>query len=103
MLRSFIRRLFRARRPSRRWLTEAAALQQAGRYREAVALCQEQLARDDRDVDALQSLAAALLAQGHTTEGLAALDKAAALAPGNAQVFETLGRVRAALGRVDAA
>src|SRR5688572_7684338 len=102
MLASLIRRLFR-KEPSRRWLEQAAALQQAGRYREAADLCQARLAEDDRDADALQALAAALLAQGRTSEGLACLGKAAALAPGDAQIHETLGRVQTTAGRIDAA
>ena len=102
MLASLIRRLFR-KGPSRQWLEQAATLQQAGRYREAEELCQARLAQDDRDIGARQALAAALLAQGKTSEGLACLGKAAALAPRDAQIQETLGRVQTTTGRIDAA
>jgi FkbM family methyltransferase len=78
-------------------------LQQAGRHDEAAALCRERLRREPRDADAQQMLAATLLAQGRTAEGLECLAKAAALVPGEAHVHETFGHVRAAVGQIDAA
>lgn len=103
MLTALISRLFRKPRPSRQWLARVTALQKAGRYREAMSLCESRLAHDDQDVDALQALAASLFAQGHMSEGLACLDKAATVAPGNARVHETLGRVQTNVGRLDEA
>src|SRR4051794_24417537 len=95
LLKRFFGRSHGARRP---WLERATAAQQAGRHAEAVALCRSRLAEDPEDIDALQALAATLLAQGQTQEGLEALRKAAALAHDDTQLFTTLARVCAATG-----
>ena len=98
MLGGLLRRFF-----GRSWLERATAAQQASRYAEAAALCQSRLDEAPNDPDALQALAAALLAQGHAGEGLQALRKASALAPRDAQLLTTLARVCAATGDLDGA
>lgn len=103
MLASLIKRIFRGRHSNEDWTARVAMLQQTGRYAEAAAVCEARLARDVRDVDALQALAAVLLAQGRSANGLETLKKAAALAPRDARVHATLGQVSAAVGLVDEA
>lgn len=68
-------------------------MQQAGRYDEAARACEARLERFPRDSDALQALAAAMLALGRTADGLSALRTAAAIAPADARIQATLGRV----------
>ena len=72
------------------------SLQQAGRYREAMALVARRGSRKTMsDVDALQALAAALLAQGRTAEGLASPRQGrCARAATTRSMHETLGRVQ---------
>ena len=79
------------------------SLQQAGRYDEAANLCEARLASAPEDIDALQALAAARLAQGRTNEGLTHLTKAAAVSPRDGQLLATLARVHAATGDIEQA
>jgi predicted O-linked N-acetylglucosamine transferase (SPINDLY family) len=83
------------------WLQRVMSAQQTGRYEEAAALCHSRLAEAPDDIDALQALAAARLAQGHAEEGLAYLKKAAAAAPHDVQLLATFGRVCAAAGQLE--
>jgi protein O-GlcNAc transferase len=85
------------------WLQRVMSAQQTGRYEEAAALCKSRLSEAPEDIDALQALAAARLAQGRAEEGLAHLRKAVAAAPHDAQVLTTLGRVCSAIGNAEEA
>jgi protein O-GlcNAc transferase len=79
------------------------SLQQAGRYDEAADVCQSRLASAPDDIDALQALAAARLAQGRAHEGLTHLKKAAAASPRDPELLATLARVHAATGDIEQA
>jgi predicted O-linked N-acetylglucosamine transferase (SPINDLY family) len=71
----------------------------AGDVAGAEALYREALAADPRDADAQQYLAVAIFQQGRAGEALEAIARAAALAPGNADVPFNRGRMLAELGR----
>src|SRR5687768_7911586 len=103
MLRSMLKRLLR-RGPERpgaanpQWVEHAATLQRAARHAEAAAVCRARLEAHPADVEALQMLAAALLAQGQTTEGITCLEEAVAHAPERAELHANLARVLTASG-----
>jgi protein O-GlcNAc transferase len=82
-----------AREAGPSWLAEGLQLQHLGRYREAAELSRSVLAREPDNVDALQLLSAALLAQGHSRESLACLRQAAELAPESAETRANLASV----------
>ncbi|MGZ5176933.1 MAG: O-linked N-acetylglucosamine transferase, SPINDLY family protein, partial [Burkholderiales bacterium] len=85
------------------WLERATALHREGRPDEAAAVCRARLAIQPADMQALQALAAALLAQGLSSEGLACLHQALAHAPQSAELHAMLGFVYSATGQIDAA
>jgi tetratricopeptide (TPR) repeat protein len=104
MFGALLTRLFgRSRGTQRSWLEHATAAQQAGRYADAAALCRSRLDEAPDDADALQALAAALLAQAHVGAGTQALRKASALAPDDARLLTTLARVCASTGDLEGA
>ena len=80
------------------WLSEVMRLRQDGRNREIATLCRAVLARQPDDVDALNFLAAALLAQGVSPEGIACLRRIIQLAPHSADTHANLAYVLAATG-----
>ena len=84
------------------WIAETFRLQQLGAHPEVVARCGAALARAPDDADVLNLLAAALLAQGRTQEGIGHLRRATALAP-SAKAHAHLGAVLAATGDFDGA
>jgi len=85
------------------WLHTATTLHRAGRHAEAAGICRARLAAYPGDIEALQALAAALLAQGLSTDGLLCLREAIERAPEKAELHANLGSVYAAGGQVDAA
>jgi protein O-GlcNAc transferase len=85
------------------WLQNATALHQAGRHAEAAAVCRAQLAARPGDLDALQALAAALLAQGFAADGLLCLREAIEREPSKAELHANVAAVYASRGQVDAA
>ncbi|HYH41191.1 MAG TPA: tetratricopeptide repeat protein, partial [Burkholderiales bacterium] len=106
MLGSVLKRLLRRIAPGPRatgWLEESAALHSAGRYADAAVMCRAQLARVPGDTDALQGLAAALLAQGQSAEGLAHLREAARLTPEEPDLHATVASIEAAHGEIESA
>ncbi|HEV7393172.1 MAG TPA: tetratricopeptide repeat protein, partial [Burkholderiales bacterium] len=107
MLSSVLKQLFQkapqAPHSHSSWLEHATALHRDGRPNEAAAVCRARLAIEPADVQALQALAAALLAQGLSSEGLAYLRQALAHAPKSAELHATLGFVYSATGQIDAA
>ncbi len=76
----------------------ANALIRAGRYAEAAAEAEGAVAFDPRHDRAHATLAWAYLKQGQTTEGLAELERAAALSPDSTQWLAQLGQARAMTG-----
>ena len=80
------------------WLAQALEHRAAGRHAAAAALCQSVLAGEPDNIEALNFLAAALLALGRSAEGVAAMRRACSLAPGDAQAHLTLGNVLATVG-----
>ena len=114
MLGSLLKRLLRGRsarvsatthakvlpsgHPEPDWRAEASQLQHLRRYREVAGLARSVLAREADNVDALQLLSAALLAQGETQEGIACLRRAAELAPESAETQANLAAVLARTG-----
>ncbi len=107
MLGNLFRHLLRrpaAREPTgSNWLSEALRLQQGARNRELVTLSRSVLARQPNDVDALNFLAAALLAQGVSVEGIACLRRVIELSPNVADTYVTLADVLAATGDAEGA
>ena len=107
MLGDLFRHLLRrpaAREPAgSNWLSEALRLRQDSRNRELATLSRSVLARQPDDVDALNFLAAALLAQGVSVEGIACLRRVIELAPDAADTYANLGDVLAATGNADGA
>ncbi|HUP94461.1 MAG TPA: tetratricopeptide repeat protein [Burkholderiales bacterium] len=85
------------------WLERATELHRNGDHSAAATLCQARLRVKADDVDALQMLAAALLAQGRSAEGLVHLQAAATHAPSNPTLHANLGFVYSATGQIDAA
>jgi protein O-GlcNAc transferase len=92
-----------AREAGDNWPGEALRLRQLGRQREIVALCRSVLARQPDNADALNFLAAALLAQGESREGIACLRRVTELAPESAEARVTLAAVLAATGNTNGA
>ena len=85
------------------WLERATELHRNGDHSGAAALCETRLSVQADDVEALQMLAAALLAQGRSAEGLIHLESAARHAPSNPALHANLGFVYSATGQIDAA
>jgi Flp pilus assembly protein TadD len=73
-------------------------LTEAGRARDAVALLEPWLRRDDADLDVLNALAVALAADGRPKPALDVLARAARAHPGNTQVMVNVGTVHLAAG-----
>jgi protein O-GlcNAc transferase len=108
MLRKIVKQLLRraagaASAPASQWLEQAAALQRDRRHGEAAALCRARLSTDPRDVEALQMLGAALLAQGASAEGRGCLEAAVTHAPQRADLRAQLAYVYSAGGELDLA
>ena len=85
-----------------RWLETTVRLHQQGAHAEVVARCAAALVREPDHADVLNLLAAALLKQGRTQEGIGHLKRAAALAP-SPKGHAHLGGVLAAIGNFDGA
>jgi protein O-GlcNAc transferase len=85
------------------WLGEALHLHKLGRHAEAVAGCRSVLAREHDNTDALQLLAAALLAQGESREGVACLRRVTELQPDSAEALANLAAVLANVGDLNGA
>ncbi|MDB5808385.1 MAG: domain/SEC-C motif domain protein [Betaproteobacteria bacterium] len=114
MLGSLVKRLFASRAPDKpldvtgvasvdeRWLEETLRLRQQGANNAVVTRCKAALARAPHQSQVINLLAAALLAQGKTQEGIGQLRRAIELAPG-ANAHAQLGSVLAATGDFDAA
>src|SRR5215210_1953581 len=85
------------------WLQNATALHQARRHAEAAEVCRARLAAVPGDVEALQALAAALLAQGLSADGLQCLREAVERAPARADLHANVASVYATCGQIDAA
>jgi tetratricopeptide (TPR) repeat protein len=79
-------------------LRTALQFVEAGRFFEALALC-EPLLRDAEETSVLRIKAAALAGLGRGEEAVAALQRARTLAPGEADTFVVLGCVLGGLGR----
>lgn len=106
MLKNVLRRLFatpRGQRSVQDWRERATVLQQSGAFAQAAALCEARLIEDPEDAEAQQMRGAALFRLGRTTEGLACLHEAAKLAPRNGDLQLQIGRVYAAIGRLQPA
>ena len=80
------------------WLSEVMRLRQDGRNREIATRCRSVLASQPDDIEALNFLAAALLAQGESHEGIAWLRRIIQLAPDAADTHANLAYVLAATG-----
>ncbi len=85
------------------WLARAGEAQRGGRFAQAEAICRAQLAENASELDALQALAAALLAQGRTKEAIIPLQQAVEREPANARLHANLAFVYGALGQLPAA
>ena len=85
-----------------RWIETTLGLQQKGSYPEVVARCEAALARGPDHVDVLKLLAAALLAQGRTQEGIRQLRRVIEIAS-SAKAHAQLGGILAATGNFDGA
>ena len=70
-------------------------------YARAIALERERLSADPQDADAWSTLGLCLAKTGKTAEGLAAIEKALALEPGNLDHFYNAAVVSTLLGRTD--
>ena len=88
---------------SANWLSEALELRQHGRNREIATMCRAVLARQPHNIDALNFLAAALLAQGELREGIECLRRVIELAPDSAETHANLATVLAASGDANGA
>jgi predicted O-linked N-acetylglucosamine transferase (SPINDLY family) len=84
------------------WITETLRLQRLGNMPEVVARCEAALAREPAQIDVLNLLAAALLAQGKTADGIRHLRHANALAP-SAKTHAHLGGILATTGDFEGA
>ena len=84
------------------WIAATLRLQQQGRYQDVVERCENALAREPGQIDALNLLAAALLAQGKVQDGIRYLRRASALAP-SAKAHADLGSILATTGDFDGA
>ncbi len=106
MLRKMVKQLLR-RAPrvqsadAPHWLERAAALHRDARHVEAATLCRAQLEKNAGDVEALQMLAATLLAEGASAEGISCLEAAVRHAPERAALRAQLGNVYSASGQLD--
>ncbi|MEO7727632.1 MAG: tetratricopeptide repeat protein [Burkholderiales bacterium] len=85
-----------------RWITDTLRLQQQGALQEVVARCRAALEHEPGNGEIVNLLAAALLKQGDTGEGLELLRRAAALTP-SADTHARLGDVLAAIGDFEGA
>ena len=88
---------------SANWLSEALELRQHGRNREVATLCRAVLAREPHNVDALNFLAATLLAQSEMREGIDCLRRVIELAPDSAETHANLATVLATTGDANGA
>ncbi len=84
------------------WQQRALQLRAASRHREVEALCRQQLQQQPDDVDAMNFLAAALLAQGQAQAGIECLRRAITSAP-SAEAYRNLAAILAARGDADGA
>src|SRR5262249_53777905 len=80
------------------WLAEPLRLQRLGRHGEVAELARTRLRSSPQDVDALQLLGVALLAQGKSADGLDCLRRAAALVPDSAECQTLLATVLSRTG-----
>ncbi len=80
------------------WLTQVLRLRHNSRHPEIAEICRAVLASRPGNIDALNFLAAALLAQGKSGEGIACLQQAIELAPDSAETYAVLAAVLAATG-----
>jgi len=76
---------------------------QAGRLVESESLCRQILARDARNVTAIQLLARIAFITGHAEQSANLLRQAISLQPGNSHNYGNLGSVLAQAGRLDEA
>ena len=106
MLGSVLKNLLRKNRADAStadWLVTATSLHRAGRHAEAAAVCHQRLANAPNDGNALQALAAALLAQGRSTEALTCLERVAEHMPGGADLHANIATIRSARREFEAA
>ncbi len=106
MLGSLLKRVFGSRSGSaavdQPWLAQTLLLRQQGLNAEVVARCEAALARSPDQIDVINLLAAGLLAQGRTPEGIRQLRRAVDIAP-SADAHMQLGGVLATTGDFDGA
>ena len=91
----------RSRRDELRESTRAFALQNEGRFEEAVGVHREVLARYPRSLATLQRLGFCLMHLGRDDQAVDAFERYLALQPDNANVLQNLGAALYRLGRVD--
>lgn len=105
MLANIFRQWFRGTPPAAPadWLRQALQLREAGRHDLAAELCRTVIAVEPENVEAVNFLAAALLASGQKQAGIEQLRRASALAPGDYNAHFTLGNVLATVGDIDGA
>jgi len=72
-----------------------------GAYEKAIALAREQLSTDPRDTVALSTLGLCLAKTGQAAEGLAPIEKALSIEPGNPELFYDAAVVANLLGQTD--
>ena len=80
------------------WLSAALELRQQGRNRDIATMCRAVLKSQPHNIDALNFLAAALLAQGELDEGKDCLRQVLRLAPESAETHANLAAALAASG-----
>src|SRR5258706_2957829 len=85
------------------WLSAALELRQQGRNRDIATMCRAVLKSQPHNIDALNFLAAALLAQGELDEGKDCLRQVIGLAPESAETHANLAAALAASGDIDGA
>ena len=85
------------------WLSEALELRQQGRNRDVATMCRAVLRSQPHNIDALNFLAAALLAQGELGAGMDCLHRVIALTPESAETHANLAAALAASGDADGA
>jgi predicted O-linked N-acetylglucosamine transferase (SPINDLY family) len=102
LLKAIFRNLLVRRRPGLApdWQTRALVLRNSGKLDDAVRLCEQALAANPENTEAINFLAAGLLAAGRLDEGLDCLRRAAALAP-SARSQKLLGDVLARAGNFE--
>ena len=84
-------------------MTEAVAHLRAGRRPEAVAICEQVLAREPDHPDALHMLGGMALQEGNCERAVALIGRAAELDPGRAARFLDLAAAQSGLGDLEAA